>query len=321
MVRAATLVIACSVLAGCSMGPVDLADKRCPCAPGWVCDARDLCVRGSLDGVDAGPDGGEGRDAEARDAEPRDASALDASEDSGLEDGGDRDAGIDAATDAATDAGPDDTACDDALSGAFVCDGFEVPFTSAWDFVEEMDGTVDRVSSPTYRGGFALRGRTTAARGRAAVANGIPAVSSGDLWLRGYFYLPSTFDLRGVALIYAHEPSSPYDGVSAGFLEGGVPYAWVGSNPGTTTFAGSGPVPRDRWFCMQVHVVVSDGAGSIEVLMDGATVLSQTGLDTRPAGDYTGFVAGLERADTLQTTAAMVYADEVAVGASELPCD
>jgi alpha-tubulin suppressor-like RCC1 family protein len=58
-------------LAACSVGPIDLEGRRCPCAPGWRCDADGICRRG--DATDAGVP----RDGGARDAGPRDAPAID----------------------------------------------------------------------------------------------------------------------------------------------------------------------------------------------------------------------------------------------------
>lgn len=59
--RVAWLAAAFALLAACSVKPVDLTGKACPCAPGWLCNANNLCVK-SLDGESGtgGMDGGDG---------------------------------------------------------------------------------------------------------------------------------------------------------------------------------------------------------------------------------------------------------------------
>ncbi len=294
--------LATCLLGACTVEPVDLGGRSCPCVDGWVC-VGGMCVQadGGVDAADAAPDA-------ARDASTADADAADARADA---DGAAADTAV-----ADVDAAPDDTACDDILSGAFFCDGFEDATTDAWDWVETNDEVVDLSTSPTYRGGVSLSSETSAPGGRAAVGKDFAPIDSGELWIRGYFYVPSTFALDSVSFFYAFEDADPYDGTSVGIGTDGAMQLYVA--PSIVT---SGEVaPLDRWFCLQARIVVDDVAGSVEAWVDGAPALSMTGIDTRPANPISSALLGLERAGSSQPTAT-VYSDELALGTSMLPCD
>jgi hypothetical protein len=276
-------------LGGCTVDPLELGGRSCPCVDGWTCDStREVCVPGD---AGAASDASVHFDGEAPDA---------------------TDAGRDAAP---PDAGPDETACDDALSGAIVCDGFEDGAFAAWDTVVEIDGATDRVSTPVYRGTGALHGTVTAPDGQAGVGVGLDPIASGTVWLRGYWFLPSTVPIGHVSFLYFYEALDPFDGVGVGVADpGGL---WLYSAPDTYLETGV-TLPADRWFCVQVRIDVADAGGSVEVFVDGRSEARATDIDSLPAAGYTSLTVGLERA---RISPAEVFADEVALGRSELPCD
>ena len=77
---------------------------------------------------------------------------------------------------------------------------------------------------------------------------------------------------------------------------------------------------HDRWQCIEVHVVQSDTDGSVEVFVDGTSVLLQTGFGTRPAGGYGMIGAGITYSSPAQVPLEL-YLDELAIGTTRLPCD
>ena len=108
-------------LAACTVEPLELGGRECPCVPGWLCDVeRNECVRiedaGAFDGGDRdapGPsmDGGP-RDAGPRDGGPRDTRPVDA----GPPDGGpDAPVDVDACVPEAEACDGDDDDCDGAV--------------------------------------------------------------------------------------------------------------------------------------------------------------------------------------------------------------
>jgi len=313
-------------LTGCVLEDVDLEGRACPCGQGWVCDEpRAECVRaprdtgppdagpgdaGPMEGgiADAGPlDGGAG------DAGPMDGGTGDAaSSDGGTGDAGGADAGP-------PDAGPDETACDDAHAGALFCDGFESPGLIAWDRTMESSGTVTRSTTRSHRGVASLHAATTARSGKASLSSGLGVMAtSGELWLRAWVYLPGGYPLDTVSVLWIGENDPPYAGVSLQATAGEEPHFWVGpegSPVGSVTLT----LPRDRWFCFEGHVVVSDTAGEAEMFVDGVRAGGRTGWDTLPGGGFSHVTTGIEWTSTGQRSAE-VRVDEVVVDDAPIGC-
>jgi hypothetical protein len=292
-------------LAGCVFDEVSLEGARCPCTEGWVCDtARDQCVRSG------------------RDASSFDAGRSDASRDSGTPP---RDTGaIDAAMPDAgnADAGPDPSSCDDALSGAFVCDGFEgdalmPPWTSL--LLVNGEVTIDRTT--VYRGRGALRAEVTMPSSRAAVVFAHDTVlGEGDeVYGRAYYYLPSGPDLVRVTGMLFIEPGDPLEAVGIGVQFGTTYYAYVGPASMAISSPGGMVVPRDRWFCVQYHAVIG-AMGSVEVIVEGMPVVSMTPINTLPMAGVQNVEIGIEYTVSTQMPV-VVYVDEAAAGTAPLPCD
>jgi hypothetical protein len=293
--RVVTRVVLAALFCGCSLGEVPIDDARCPCVAGYRCDvARDRCVR------DVGSDGGPSFDAADRDSGPSDAGSTDAGP----------------AIDGGFDAGLDSTGCDDVLAGGLFCDGFEgSDLITGWELDREDMGVTSLVADPVYRGAGAMSASTSAATGVAAVTSTLAsAVSEGDLWARAYFYVPSgpALALATVLIFYGDD-----DGYGAQFRE--TYGAWMGTPTGRVVSPGGMPVPRDRWFCYELHVVVG-AAGSIEVFASGEQVIAMSGIPTLPTGGLHTITAGLEfTVDTQEPLT--IYVDEVAAGPTRLPCD
>jgi len=312
--------------AGCVLEEVDLEGRACPCADGWTCDAtRSVCVRGAgmdAGGTEAGDTDASVTDSGGTDSGRTDAAATDAAAtDAGPLDGGSTDA---APSDAGpmdagrSDAGPlDDTICDE-LSGALFCDGFETALLP-WIARTEVDGTVTPSGARVYRGTRALDAETTAASGKASVTATLgAAVRTGDLYARGYFYVPSTLDSEGVSLLYLGESTSPYVGVALQLAADERTDVYVG--PADRLAAGPRlAIPRDAWVCLQLHLQLAM-RGRVEAWIDGAVTADESLVDTLPAGGIDRLITGIEFSVPTQLSA-RVYVDEVAVGPSPIPCD
>ena len=79
-------------------------------------------------------------------------------------------------------------------------------------------------------------------------------------------------------------------------------------------------IPRDRWFCVQLAVDLSDTSGRAEISVDGVLVASLDDVRTAPAAGFSTFGTGALFTDPTQPEVEF-FADEVAYGTSPLPCD
>lgn len=319
---AKSLGLACAawIAAGCALAPVDLRGRACPCATGWVCAAGVCVPSAELDAtrldagpVDAGPDDAGAREDDA--SAPLDAQlpAVDAS-----------DAQLDAGTD--VDAGPDDTHCDDLYADALFCDGFEFEYPASrgawdWELVTAAVGSLATVSTPTPRiGGRALAATISAASGRAALGADLAApITDGELWLRGWYYLPSELAIDGLSLLYVGSTGGAV-GISFQTHGGGQAAVWIGtisSWRGTTV-----PIPRDTWACLQLHVIVSETDGAVEMFVDDFLIARHAAIDTLPiaAGGFGVVEAGIEYSNDTQTPGTL-YVDEVVLSRTRVACD
>ena len=304
------------LLSACSLGELDLTDRRCPCGPGWVCTPLNICVPESGDtdaafrfGIDAGQDGGTSADAAAQDSGLFDAGSL---ADSGTDAGG-VDAGL-------LDAGPLDTACTDLLSEAYICRTME---TFPPGYTPDRGGIVELTDEQVYRGEWALKHFQSdpdepAFRQHKFVTTNI---TSGTGYLRGYFYFPSgQGPFTQWVFMHMQEDGSPYAFVGAALNDAGqvgIRFSKVG--PDTTTFS-TVTMPLDRWVCVQLEVDIADSGGRAGVYVDGALVHQVDNVDTLPARGMFNSLFGIDWGGA-GGAPATVYVDEFAAGTSPLPCD
>lgn len=280
-----------SLLCGCTVEPIDLSGRTCPCASGWLCDAiTNTCHQFVF--RDAGPfDAGRAVDAGAIDAAMIDAGA------------------------------PPASSCEPLAlrSDILVCDGFEDGLGD-WALREDT-GTVELETSTVRRGARAMRNETNVMQvsGRAdAITPPWTMVSSGELHYRMWLRVPSDFVEENFALLITSEDVAPYDGFAVHLRAGGVLSLY--SALSGVNLLGDASVPRDEWFCLQLAVRVDDVAGSYSVRVDGVEVIAQGGLDTRPSMGYSGAAIGIAWTSESQGPAT-VYVDEVAIATSAIPCE
>lgn len=114
-------LLCCLLVGGCTVPGIDLKQRRCPCAEGWVCDEeRDLCV-------ELLPDAGDGR----ADAAQPPADASDTSPPDG---------GPDASQPVPMDAGPDATPPQDGGQDASMDPAMDASMDAAMDAGDTGDG-------------------------------------------------------------------------------------------------------------------------------------------------------------------------------------
>jgi hypothetical protein len=269
-------------------------------------------VLGAVGGRDAGPrDAGPGRDS----GRPPDTGAFDAGpgdvDSGGMDAGGGTDAGDE-------DAGDTPTLCEREHAGALFCDGFEDPGFDAWTRTDTEPGAmVRRETVETFDGRGALRVETGDGYSVAAVhATVFPMLSAGDLWVRSYYYFPS---------------SSPLDGIEVAGLSSvdRAEELVIYVNSGTSDFHGHGyigdirhsldtPPDRDRWICLEQHIVFDAVAGEIEIYADGDLLGERTAIDTTSRMGITTIEAGIVWQEQPGTT---IYVDEVVGDTSRIGCE
>jgi len=247
--------------------------------------------------------------------------AMDGGQDAGPRDGGTRDGGV--GTDARVDAsvGPDPCEGPPYAPSALVCDDFESGALDAWTQDTPASSAVVITNLHTHRSSaYAVRAVTAAAveDNAAAIESGMfsSPIVSGDLWVRAHYYVPSGFTLTGFSLFEIHEPAAPDEtiAVRAIVANGTAIYRSVGDE----TVVGVAPFARDRWFCVQLHIEVSDTGGVVELDVDGARSVTIT-RDTRPAHGYSWVLFGISSARGDQG-AAELFVDDVGVALEPLPC-
>lgn len=214
-----------------------------------------------------------------------------------------------------------DESCQGQESALF-CSGFERPDLSDWDRrIIVNTGQVEQTDTLQRSGRGALHAASTDHESTGAVAAEFAPVKSGEVYLRVYMYIPAGLETKTTNVLFlGDEPApDPFKGVDFNF-ESDAPEIFVPeSDPmrftSTTLF-----VPRDRWFCYQVRLLVSEDAGAVTISVDGAVALEQTGLDTLSAGGVHLLRAGIDWSSK-QTTPTSIYMDDLLLSTSPTACD
>jgi hypothetical protein len=210
-----------------------------------------------------------------------------------------------------------------AFASALLCDGFEEA-SSAWE--EQSSGGLveldDRVAS---RGRRSLHVRTTAASQYAAWMQPIPAQTSGDVYLRTMMRVaegPPSAGQVNLVTLGQHRPD-PVAVFTFNVGERGGAREIVHSYSSGTNLAywssSSSSLTRGAWLCLQMHIALSDSAGSIEIRVDGEVVVEQSGIDTLPPGGFASTTVGVGWSSL--TDPIELYYDDFAVSRSPLPCE
>jgi hypothetical protein len=203
--------------------------------------------------------------------------------------------------------------------GALFCDGFEDPKLMRWSYSVLMNGTAMRTTARKRSGMAALHATTGAAAQDNAARYATKALdqqTSGDAWLRFYDYLPSsTVITTSFSAGVMSELEEPYHGFFLIVLPTRVD---IGSFGGY--FTGTAAFPRDRWVCVELHVMIDPADGAFEAFLDSALVARATKLNTLPDHGYTAAEVGIHYADKDQGPVE-IYVDDVVVSRSRIGCN
>jgi polysaccharide lyase-like protein len=205
---------------------------------------------------------------------------------------------------------------------AIVCAGFEQDDLSDWDDAIVVNvGEVERVETRAHRGRAALHATSAAGQSSAVVAREFEAVTDGELYLRTYLYVPADVDTKTINILFlgAFATPDPFQGVDINLEDGALQIYVPGSAPDRTTST-SLTIPRDRWFCLQAKLSVTDDDGAVELRVDGALALEQQGLDTRPDDGVHLLRAGVDWSSE-QAAPFEVYVDDLVLATRPIACD
>lgn len=226
--------------------------------------------------------------------------------------------GFDASSDAtpspadgAGDASPPDAA---ACTRRF-CDGFEGGL-AGWDGEQTENGsTVSHLPAGGFRGD-AMRAQGPTGAAIAAVFKDVFSPLPADLHVRAYVHAPGgqLLDLEPVELTTRARDHQIVFAIYDADIE-----IHAHSIAGDFQTSAATPMPRDRWVCFELHVAIG-ATGTVELFMDGALIVAQPGLDTRPGnGDLSHVFAGI--ASKPGTIASDVSIDEVVADTAPIGCD
>jgi hypothetical protein len=297
-------------------GGVDRATDAAIADAGGRPDASviDSSVRdaSAMDGATAAADGGR-MDAALKDsaAVPNDDGAMPESE------GGPMDSGSVDAGDGAVDSGPSEL-CPE-RSDALFCDSFEDPELSRWDYEVISNGTAAQSTTRYHSGAASLRATTGAAMPDNAARRGARVFdhqTSGDIWLRYYYYVPSsTVVNRAFSTCVVEEIEPPFFGFALLILP-----ARVDIGVFSTMYEGTMAFPRDHWTCVELHVQIDPDAGHFEAYLDGALAVRSPATNTLPEMGYSSVDVGIHYTDATQGPVE-AYVDDVVASITRLGCN
>ncbi len=280
---AAILLAVAHVFAtGCVLGDIDLADRRCPCVAGWMCDeASDRCVPAiDLDGGEALADADVPRDA-----------------------------------DIPHDAPPPPPTCD-TIPDAIFCDDFERGDLTRWTVIEPAPG--GSVSATTLAARTGAQGMRLSAPANASGSRIVAAIDTTDLtelhfgaWVR--------VSARTAGTLEVFELSSSSDGiVAAQLLPASASYLVrvVGADAGLVDEGRMGRWSVGAWTCVRGRVVRGDAMGRVEILDSGPHQAILANVDTDWGSPYDVFALTLAASEA----GSQIDVDDVTWTRTALPC-
>jgi hypothetical protein len=93
---------------------------------------------------------------------------------------------------------------------------------------------------------------------------------------------------------------------------------YVGASATTVEPSEPAPLPRDQWVCVELAVDLQAQDGAVELMLDGATVSSESGFASRPTNPVS--VVVVEAQPTTDTMGVEVVLDELVVATGPIGC-
>ena len=230
----------------------------------------------------------------------------------------------DAGTDAADAAQPALHDACDSHPEALVCSGFEREDLGEWPSQVVVQSAELMRSTASSRSGVAsLHAQSRGPESTAVVARPFDARFDGALHLRVWLRVPMGVATETMNLFFIGfdpnpngDPPVPFSGLDLN-LEGGALQVYSPqSSPARVT--GTLQIPRDRWFCLRVHVELGD-SGSVEAFVDDAPALEVPVCDTVPDGGVSLLRAGIDWSSG-QTSVFEVFMDDLVLSPDLVPC-
>ena len=168
------------------------------------------------------------------------------------------------------------------ITGAFVCNDFESPAAS-WGPKDRGQGSIDRDTSQVRQGSFALHAYSAASADYALQVVSLPSrVTSGELYVRTFFFLPSSLNINDwLVALELKSCATCSEKISFDLAPGDIAML---SRSGVPSVKGApASLPRNRWFCVELAVTLSS-TGSVRLLVDGSTVASMPSVNTLLSG-------------------------------------
>ncbi len=168
-----------------------------------------------------------------------------------------------------------------------------------------------------YEGGYSMKFTQGTPGSRASIAESIRMISSGTIYLRSWVFIPHG-SVNDWTTLFSFNGNLT-DGIDTNLRLGQTIDSYV--HPSFQLKSSEGKAYLvDSWFCLQVGIDVKDVGGSVKVVVNGNTVLTQEGVDTKPGEGINRVAYGLNTTGTFQTGAS-VYLDEVVVSQKPVACD
>jgi hypothetical protein len=192
-------------------------------------------------------------------------------------------------------------------------------------FEEEIGGTVEfyggsdaELSTERSRSGEGSLKLTQDGIGAgASVEYDFPAVTEGDLYARGWVFLPhgSVAGRINLLTFEAEDDVSDVNITPQGSVD-------VYLQPtGTRTSSPPSAYPYGEWFCLQVHHHVHPTEGFVVVYVGGEEVVKTQPQDTYGEQGVSSVRIGLIWTEGGQTSGGVVYWDDFAVDTESIPCE
>jgi hypothetical protein len=224
-----------------------------------------------------------------------------------------------AQTDAGLDAADADE-CAAAHQNALLCSGFEsAELEAEWDdSASAREGTLERTGSRVHSGMGALHASSAGPSSYALVSGAFGPLYAGDLYVRTYVYVPAALrtEIMNVLFVGDGDPVEGFHGVDFN-LENGA--AQLFSPQAPQRYTDSALIPRDRWFCLRMHVGIDDQRGSVQVFVEERLALQSALFDTLPDDGINQLRLGIDWASE-QEELFEIYFDDVVVDTAPVRC-
>ncbi len=203
---------------------------------------------------------------------------------------------------------------------AMFCDGFEAPLDEVYSYSIIDNGRAEATTTRAYRGTKALEVETFDIAEYKSARWGVfypSEISTGDLYLRAYYWISSTTEITEQASI-----------LSSGYGVDPYPSTFVLLTPGTLTLVSTEgtntpftvELPRDQWTCIELRITIEASAGTAAIAIDGLGTLTSVSTDTLPGAGYSGVDIGIHYATPNQAPVHM-WIDEVIADIAPIGCD